>query len=233
MIVAIDGPAGAGKSSAARSLAKRLGFRFLDTGAMYRAVALAAVRRNLDWDDPEALADLARQLQIEVSDDRVLLGGEDVTEAIRTLAITTVTHYAANNAEVREHLVWLQRRAAGTDNIVTEGRDQGTVVFPRAECKIFLTASPAERARRRLQDLQRRGEKLTFEEVLAKQNERDERDITREVGPLMPARDAIEVRTDGLDSQQVVDRLEALVRSRMLGSRLGTEQGAELKSTGS
>src|SRR6185437_6358145 len=212
MIVAIDGPAGAGKSSAARSLAKRLGFRFLDTGAMYRAVALAAVRRNLDWDEPEALAELARQLQIEVSDDRVFLDSEDVTESIRTLAITTVTHYAANNAEVREHLVRLQRRAAGSDNIVTEGRDQGTVVFPRAECKIFLTASPAERARRRLRDLQRRGEKLTFEEVLAKQNERD---ITREVGPLMPARDAIEVRTDGLDSQQVVDRLEALVRSRM------------------
>lgn len=216
MIVAIDGPAGAGKSSAARSLAKRLGFRFLDTGAMYRAVALAAVRRSLDWEDPEALADLARQLQIEVGDDRVFLDGEDVTEAIRTLAITTVTHYAANNADVREHLVWLQRRAAGNDNIVTEGRDQGTVVFPRAECKIFLTASPAERARRRLQDLQRRGEKLTFEEVLAKQNERDERDITREVGPLMPSRDAIEVRTDGLDANQVVDRLEALVRTRMM-----------------
>jgi CMP/dCMP kinase len=233
MIIAIDGPAGAGKSSAARSLAKRLGFRFLDTGAMYRAVALAAVRHNLDWDDPEALADLARQLQIEVSDDRVSLGGEDVTETIRTLAITTVTHYAANNAEVREHLVWLQRRAAGNDNIVTEGRDQGTVVFPRAECKIFLTASPAERARRRLQDLQRRGEKLTFEEVLAKQNERDERDITREVGPLMPARDAIEVRTDGLDAQQVVDRLEALVRSKMARSSLGTAQGSAAGIQGS
>jgi cytidylate kinase len=233
MIVAIDGPAGAGKSSAARSLAKRLGFRFLDTGAMYRAVALAAVRRNLDWDDPEALAELARQLQIEVSDDRVLLAGEDVTEAIRTLAITTVTHYAANNSEVREHLVRLQRRAAGTDNIVTEGRDQGTVVFPRAECKIFLTASPAERARRRLRDLQGRGEKLTFEEVLAKQNERDERDITREVGPLMPARDAIEVRTDGLDSHQVVDRLEALVRARMGSSSLGAAHGTGMGVQGS
>jgi cytidylate kinase len=225
MIVAIDGPAGAGKSSAARSLAKRLGFRFLDTGAMYRAVALAAVRKNLDWDDPDALAELARQLQIEVSDDRVLLGGEDVTEAIRTLAITTVTHYAANNADVREHLVRLQRRAAGTDNVVTEGRDQGTVVFPRAECKIFLTASPAERALRRLRDLQGRGEKLTFEEVLAKQNERDERDVNREVGPLMPARDAIEVRTDGLDSHQVVDRLEALVKARMGSGSLGTTHG--------
>ena len=132
----------------------------------------------------------------------MLLGGEDVTEAIRTLAITTVTHYAANNADVREHLVRLQRRAAGTDNIVTEGRDQGTVVFPGAEGKIFLTASPAERARRRLRDLQGRGEKLTFEEVLAKQNERDERDVNREVGPLMPARDdAIEVRTDGSGSR--------------------------------
>jgi cytidylate kinase len=158
----------------------------------------------------------------------VFLGGEDVTEAIRTLAITTVTHYAANNAEVRDHLVWLQRRAAGNDNIVTEGRDQGTVVFPRAECKIFLTASPAERARRRLLDLQRRGEKLTFDEVLAKQNERDERDINREVGPLMPARDAIEVRTDGLDSNQVVDRLEALVRARMAGATSGVDHGTRM-----
>ena len=124
------------KSSAARSLAKRLGFRFLDTGAMYRAVALAAVRKNLDWDDPEALADLARQLQIEVSDDRVLLGGEDVTEAIRTLAITTVTHYAANNAEVREHLVWLQRRAAGSD-IVTEGATRGPWSFRGPSARSF------------------------------------------------------------------------------------------------
>ena len=215
MIVAIDGPAGAGKSSAARTLARNLGFRFLDTGAMYRAVALAALRRNHDWDRPEALAELARGISIEVGDQRVLLDGEDVTREIRTSTVTSLTHYAANNPAVREHLVVLQREAAGGDNVVTEGRDQGTVVFPDARCKIFLTASPAERARRRLIDLEKRGEQATFAEVLEQQNLRDERDAAREVGPLKPASDAILVITDGLTPEQVVARLESLVRERM------------------
>jgi len=114
MIVTIDGPAGAGKSSAARALARRLGFRFLDTGAMYRAVAFAALRRGLAWDEPAGLALLARQLKIEVGDDRVLLDGHDVTQAIRTVAVTTATHYAANNPAVREHLVGLQRLSPAT-----------------------------------------------------------------------------------------------------------------------
>ncbi|HUY90034.1 MAG TPA: (d)CMP kinase [Pirellulales bacterium] len=213
MIVAIDGPAGAGKSSAARALARRLGFRFLDTGAMYRAVALAALRRGLDWKNSAALAELARGLRMEVDERRVLLDGEDVTDAIRTSEVTAVTHYAANNQAVREHLVSLQRQAAGRDNVVTEGRDQGTVAFPDAECKIFLTATPAERARRRLLDLEQRGETASFEDVLAQQNLRDERDAARQVGPLKPAADAIQVITDGLTPEEVVDRLEELVRS--------------------
>src|SRR5258708_4573080 len=175
MIVTIDGPAGAGKSSAARTLARRLGFRFLDTGAMYRAVTFAALRRGLALHDPAALANLARELKIEVSDDRVLLDGEDVTNAIRTVSVTTATHFAADNPAVRQYLVGLQRLSAGRDHVVTEGRDQGTVVFPHAECKIFLTASANERARRRLADLTARGEQTTFEEVLAQQNLRDER----------------------------------------------------------
>lgn len=215
MIVAIDGPAGAGKSSAARGLARRLGFRFLDTGAMYRAVALAALRRGHDWDHPEALAELAGMLKIEVGDDRVLLDGEDVTDEIRTSAVTAATHYAANNAAVREQLVALQRQTAGGDDVVAEGRDQGTVAFPTAECKIFLTATPGERARRRLLDLELRGESATFEDVLAQQNLRDERDATRDVGPLKPAPGAIQVITDGLEPEAVVDRLEELVRERM------------------
>src|SRR3954462_14975800 len=132
MIVAIDGPAGAGKSSAARALAQRLGFRFLDTGAMYRTVALAGKRKQVDWQRPEQLAELARKISIIVTDDHVLLDGDDVTDAIRTVEITTLTHYAAGNPAVREHLVELQRQVAGSDNIVTEGRDQGTVAFPQA-----------------------------------------------------------------------------------------------------
>ena len=215
MIVTIDGPAGAGKSSTARALARRLGFRFLDTGAMYRTVALADVRRGHDWNRPEQLAELARRADIDVGEDRVLLDGEDVTLAVRTVDITRVTHYAADNPAVRAHLVEVQRRAVGDDNVVTEGRDQGTIVFPRAECKVFLTASPEERARRRQMDMRDRGEAQDFTEVLADQQRRDERDARREVGPLTPADDAVEVITDGLTPEEVIDRLEALVRARM------------------
>ena len=218
MIVTLDGPAGAGKSSTARALARRLGFRFLDTGAMYRAVALAAVKRNLPWDHPETLVDLAKRIQLQVSEDQVLLDGEDVTNEIRTSYITSVTHYAADNPGVREVLVKLQQAAAGNDNIVTEGRDQGTVVFPQAECKIFLTASPEERARRRVQDLAARGESVSLGDVLDQQTRRDERDTSRDVGPLVAAADSIEVLTDGLTREQVVDRLEEIVRSRMRAS---------------
>lgn len=214
MIITIDGPAGAGKSSVARALARRLGFRFLDTGAMYRAVALAGLRRGLDWDVPQDLARLAERLDLKISHDRVVLDGEDVSEAVRTSAVTAVTRYAADNPQVREHLVDLQRKLAGADDIVTEGRDQGTVAFPEAKCKIFLTASPAERARRRWQDLQAQGEPVTIEQVLAAQERRDREDAARAVGPLRPASDAIEVCTDGLSLTEVVDRLEQLARAK-------------------
>jgi cytidylate kinase len=215
MIVTIDGPAGAGKSSAARALADRLGFRFLDTGAMYRAVALAGLRLGVPLDDPRALAALARSVTIHYRDGRLWLDGEDVSEAIRTQEVTAATHYAANNPAVRAHLVELQRVAAGNDDLVTDGRDQGTVVFPRAECKIFLTASPQERAHRRLREIQARGEQTTLEAVLADQQSRDERDSGREVGPLLPAEDAVIVCTDGMGPREVVDHLEMLVRARM------------------
>ncbi len=215
MIVTIDGPAGAGKSSAARELAARLGFRFLDTGAMYRAVALAAIERLGDYDDPKLVADLARRLRIELVGAQVLLDGRDVTREIRASHITSITHIAADNAEVRRYLVELQRRAAEGHDVVTEGRDQGTVVFPQAECKIFLTASREERARRRLADLLAKNEPVTYEDVLATQTQRDHRDAVRTVGPLRAAPDAIEVSTDGLSPREVVDRLEAIVRSKM------------------
>jgi cytidylate kinase len=215
MIVVIDGPAGAGKSSAARALARRLGFRFLDTGAMYRAVALAAVRQSVKLDDREAISQLARRVKIELRDDRLWLDGEDVTAEVRSSAITSITHYAADNPGVREHLVKLQRETATGQNIVSEGRDQGTVVFPEAQVKIFLTASPTERARRRLRDLEARGEGLPLETVLEHQNLRDERDRNRQTGPLVPAADAIQFSTDGLEPEEVVDQLEALARARM------------------
>ena len=214
MIVTIDGPAGAGKSSAARGLAQRIGFRFLDTGAMYRVVALAAMREMLDWDNHGALADLVRRLDIQVTEDHVTLDGEDVTAEIRRMDVTNVIHHVADHAGIRAQLVELQQRVAAGGDYVTEGRDQGTVAFPNANCKIFLTASPEERARRRMQDIHRRGDVLPYDEVLARQNERDARDLTRDVGRLVPADDAIQVVTDGKSLDEVVSQLEELVRQR-------------------
>ncbi len=214
MIITIDGPAGAGKSLAARQLAKRLGYHFLDSGAMYRAVTLAAMRAGIDWSDTGSLAKIAAKLSIELIDDRVLVDGEDATSAIRSFEVTTLTRHAADNLAVRERLVELQRAFAEGRDVVTEGRDQATVVFPDAECKIYLTASDEVRAQRRFEDLIRRGESVTFDEVLKKQIQRDQRDLEREFGGLRKAEDAIEVCTDGMAAEEVVEKLEKLVRLR-------------------
>ncbi|MBW3596320.1 MAG: (d)CMP kinase [Planctomycetes bacterium] len=213
MIVAIDGPAGAGKSTLSRRLAERLGFRFLDTGAMYRAVALAAMRRQVDPSDAEAIGRVAAETTITFSEERVFLNGEDVTEEIRTPAVTTAIRYAADNPDVRRRLVEEQRHIGEGGNLVTEGRDQGTVAFPDAACKIFLTASPEERARRRVEDLRNRGQSASFEEILAEQTERDRRDQTRPVGRLIKAEDAVELCTDGMTPEEVVSRMEQIVQA--------------------
>jgi len=214
MIVTIDGPAGSGKSSAARELAKRLGFRFLDTGAMYRAVTLAGLRRGIDWEDETALALIAAEVELRLTDDRVFLDGADVTAEIRTSEITELTRHAADNRQVRMLLVDLQREMAAGADVVAEGRDQATVAFPGAECKIYLTAGDEVRAERRLRDLVARGEQVTFEEVLDKQRQRDRNDLERQFGGLRKAADSIELNTDGLSPIEVLDRLEQLVRSR-------------------
>jgi cytidylate kinase/pantoate ligase/cytidylate kinase len=214
MIVTIDGPAGAGKSSVARALAQRLGFRFLDTGAMYRVVALAAAERQLDPEDAVGLAELACRIDMRFEDDRVLLDGRDVTQEIRSSEITARVRPVADNPRVRQRLIDLQRDIARQGDIVTEGRDQGTVAFPDAECKIFLTASPEERARRRVSDLSQRGESVSFREVLDQQNRRDLQDSRRPVGALVRARDAVQVSTDGMSQPQVVEHLAEIVARR-------------------
>lgn len=214
MIVTIDGPAGAGKSSAALRLAERLEFAFLDTGAMYRAVALAALRTNCTLEDEGALGQLIATLNLEMPVGRVVLNGEDVASLLRTPEITKASMPIAASRCVRERLVDWQRTIADGRDIVTEGRDQGTFVFPNAECKFYLTAEPRERAERRQRELTARGERITVDEVLAMQNERDARDSARAFAPLKKADDAILVETTGLSLDQVVDRLDALVRQR-------------------
>jgi cytidylate kinase len=214
MIVAIDGPAGAGKSSVSKRLAHRLGFQFLDTGAMYRAITYAALRRGLGLNDAAAIADLAEHISLIMHDERVLLDGFDVTALIRTSEVASQVFLAADNRRVRERLVQLQREFANGNDTVTEGRDQGTVAFPHAECKIFLTASAEERAQRRFAELQTRGEEITYGEVLQQLNDRDRRDTQREYGALRRADDAIDVCTDGLTTDEVISRLESIVLKR-------------------
>jgi len=214
MIVTLDGPAGAGKSSAARALAARLGWCHLDTGAMYRAVALIALERGTPLDDPGQLAALAESLAIELREGRVLVGDRDVSAEIRTERVTQATRPVADAPPVREAMKRLQRRLAAGLDVVTEGRDQGSVVFPQAELKVYLTASPEERARRRQREDEARGIATSFEAVLRSQSRRDEGDRIRPVAPLKPADDAVVLETDGLSAAEVVERLVQLVEDR-------------------
>lgn len=214
MIVTIDGPAGAGKSSVARRLSKQLGFSFLDTGAMYRCVTLACLRRAVPLDDLVAVANLATELQIDLRDDSVWMNGEDVSVAIRTPEVTRSIKAIADNLHVRAALVQAQRRWVDGKDVVTEGRDQGTVAFPEASCKIFLTASPEERARRRLRQLLDAGIDADYDEILRLQQERDENDTKRPTGGLRPASNAITVNTDGMKEDDVLQNLLEIVRNR-------------------
>jgi CMP/dCMP kinase len=211
MVIAIDGPAGAGKSSVARALAQRLGFTYLDSGAMYRCVALAALERGLDLDDEEAVGGLAEAVAIALAGDRVELDRRDVDKEIRAAAVTEASSRVSVHATVRDAMVARQRQLIAAGRYVAEGRDIGTVVSPEAPLKVFLTASPAERARRRAAQT---GEDPGA--VLAAQGERDARDTSREHSALRPAKDAVKIDTTGLSLEQVVDRIEALARERGL-----------------
>ncbi len=218
-VVAIDGPAGAGKSSASKALARRLGFFLLDTGAIYRCVALAARRAGVRWDDEPALAGLARALPIAFvqreAGQAVLLGGDDVSEAIRTAEISDGASRVSSLPAVRGGLLELQRRLAAAGRCVVEGRDIGTVVLPWAPVKFFLTASPEERARRRHAELLARGLASDYETTLREIVERDRRDSTREIAPLKPAPDAVHIDTSPLSLDEVVAKMESLARRRL------------------
>lgn len=214
MIITIDGPAGAGKSSAARLLAQRLRFEFLDTGAMYRAVALAVLRTHADPRDAQAMTHLLAGLRIDMRPGRVLLNDEDVTEAIRRVEVTAASGGVADSPVVRRDLVARQRALAAGRDVVSEGRDQGTLVFPHAVCKFFLDADPAERARRRQREMLARGEAASWDDVLQTQETRDRRDAARDLAPMVPAADAILLDSSRLPLSDLVERMEQEVRRR-------------------
>jgi cytidylate kinase len=211
MVIAIDGPAGAGKSTVARGAAEALGFTYLDSGAMYRSVAFAALRAGASLDDGEALGRMARGLRIELGPGSVKLDGHDVGEAIRSPEVSAAASRVSVHPEVREAMVSQQRALIAAGDYVAEGRDIGTVVSPDSPLKVFLTASPEERARRRAAETGR-----DPEQVLAEMRDRDGRDRDREHGALRAADDAVELDTTGMPVGAVVDRIVELAEDRGL-----------------
>lgn len=214
-VIAIDGPAGAGKSTAARALARRLGFFLLDTGAIYRTVALAASRRGVAFSDGDKLGAIAEALAIRFDEEgRVFLADEDVSKAIRTPEMSQGASTVSAHPPVRQALLALQRKLAARGRCVVEGRDIGTVVLPWAPLKIFLTASPEVRAQRRYDELVAKGQTVDLAATLQEILIRDERDSNRATAPLKQAEDAVLLDTSALDEPAVVDRMEALARAR-------------------
>jgi len=217
-IITIDGPAGAGKSTVSRMLARRLNYLYLDTGAMYRAVALQVLKDRIDPGDEKALERLCKEISISFAEDprgqRILCQGEDVTEKIREPEVGWMASTVSMKRPVREAMVALQRKMGERGGLVAEGRDTGTVVFPRAEAKFFLIADARERAFRRFREMKAKGKEARLEEVEAEVSKRDNQDSSRDLAPLKPAEDAHRIDSTGLTPEEVVERmLEALRES--------------------
>lgn len=210
-IIAIDGPSGAGKSTVSQRVAKKLGYLYLDTGAMYRACALKAIQLGMDLDNLGCAEKLAQNLEIELRKNndqlQVLLDGKEVSREIRTPEMGMNASKISQHLPVRKKLWELQRKMAEKGGIVAEGRDMATVVFPDADFKFYLTASPEVRAKRRYQELLEKGHQVNFEEILKEVRNRDEQDSKRKLAPLKKADDAIEIDTSGLNIDQVVDKI--------------------------
>ena len=217
--IAIDGPAGAGKSSVAKAAAEKLHFLYVDTGAIYRTIALYLLEKGIDPHDPQAAEAALPGIEVSLSHteggQRMFLNGEDVTARIRTEAVSMATSAAAAIPAVRAHLLGIQRGLAEKNNVLMDGRDIGTVVLPNAQLKVFLTASPEERARRRAAQLEQAGERADYEEILKEIKARDHQDSTRDIAPLKPAPDAVLLDTSGLSFAESVEALVGLARGRM------------------
>ncbi|KJS04124.1 MAG: cytidylate kinase [Gammaproteobacteria bacterium BRH_c0] len=224
-IIAVDGPSGSGKGTICQLLATRLGYHYLDSGAMYRLLALAAKRHKVALDDVEDLAVLAAHMDISFrmnssgGHPEVILEGEDVTQQIRSEDISAGSSLVAAIPAVRMALLERQRAFASAPGLVADGRDMGTVVFPDAPVKIFLNASPEERAKRRYNQLMDKGESVSLAALVENVRSRDERDMTREVSPLVPAQDAVEIDTTGKDIQEVLNTVLDIVRTSEMSAQ--------------
>lgn len=206
-IITIDGPAGAGKSTVSKELARRLGYTYLDTGAMYRAVAWAAGQKGVDVGDEKALSELCNDLKLGFQGDRILVNGQDVSSFIRTPEMDGLSSAVSRVAVVREYLTGMQRELGRQGRLVAEGRDMGTVVFPQAAHKFFLSASAGERAKRRKMQMENQGEEMAYEEILAQIEARDLADSTRSIAPLRAAPDCIVIDSSDLTVENVLEKI--------------------------
>lgn len=211
IIVTIDGPAGAGKSTTAKAVAEKTGLPYLDTGALYRAVAWKLDKEGVAPEDGEKIAETLKDFKIEVAGGKVTADGEDVTRAIRTARVDSIVSAYAARPEVRDALAGFQR-AQAANGLVADGRDMGTVIFPDAELKIFLTASAEERARRRCAEREAKGESADYDEILKQVIERDRYDMTREIAPLRPAQGCVILDSTDMSASEVVDAIASLAK---------------------
>ena len=211
-IITIDGPAGAGKSSLAKEIAKRFGYTHLDSGALYRAIGVAAKEAGIDLTDERAVVELAKKLKIELKENRVFLNGKEITEKIRAPEAGTLASQVAQHREVREVVVKILRELAQGKEVVIDGRDAGSYIFPEAELKIYLTASPEERAKRRHKELTQKGFKIPYEKVLREVIERDKKDASRKFAPLVIPEGAVVIDSTGIGLEELLIKVEELIK---------------------